>query len=204
MPTKPKLAESDFYNASIRLDVPVAVVKAFAEVESRGDGFLPTGVPVVLFERHVMYKRIKEKFGFTRADALVKQYPDIINPKSGGYGKVSEQPGRMERAANLIDRTCALESASWGLFQLMGYHWKRLGYDSLQSFINHMYASESDQLEGFVRFVLTDQALHKALRAKNWAVVAALYNGPAYDAAPGRANDYDTKLADAFARHSTA
>lgn len=204
MPTKPKLVESDFLNASVALGVPVAVVKAFAEVESSGSGFLPDGHPVVLFERHVMYKRVKDLLGLAQADALAKQYPDIINPKSGGYGKTSEQPGRMEKASQLINRTCALESASWGLFQVMGYHWKRLGYDSLQAFINQMYASEAAQLEAFVRFIKGDAGLLKALKAKNWASVASIYNGPAYDAPPGRANDYDTKLEAAFARHSAA
>ncbi len=193
-----KLSETDYQNAATKLGVPVAVIKAFAEVESSGSGFLPSGVPVILFERHVMYRLVKEKFGFTRADALAVKYPDIINEKSGGYGKTSEQPGRMDRAASLIDRACALESASWGMFQIMGYHWSHLGYDSLQSFINRMYASEGDQLEAFVRFIKADAGLHAALKAKNWAEVARRYNGPGY-----AANKYDTKLAAAFARHST-
>ncbi len=199
---KDKLKDSDFAVAARDLGLPVAVVKAFAEVESRGDGFLPDNTPVILFERHVMYQRLKEKFGLTRADALAKQYPDIINPKPGGYGTTSSQPGRMGRAA-AIDRECALESASWGLFQVMGYHWKRLGYDSLQAFINRMYASEAGQLEAFVRFIKADAGLLKALKAKDWADAARRYNGPTYDAPPGRVNDYDTKLANAYARHST-
>jgi hypothetical protein len=196
---KPKLTEADFAKAALSLGVPVASVKAFAEVESRGDGFLPDGHPVVLFERHVMYKRTKAKYGFTRADALVKRYPDIINPKSGGYGKESEQPGRMARAASLIDRECALESASWGLFQVMGYHWEAMGYPSLQAFINAMYYSEGDHLEAFVRYIKMTPSLHRALKAQDWPRVALGYNGPDY-----AANKYDTKLAAAFARHSTA
>lgn len=202
MPAKPSLTESYFLSAAAQLGVPVAVVKAFAEVESSGSGFLPDGHPVVLFERHVMYRRVKDRFGAAKADELAGKYPDIINPKSGGYGKTSEQPGRMDRAAKLIDRNIALESASWGLFQLMGYHWSRLGYDSLQAFVNRMYASEDGQLEAFVRFIKADDSLLKALKAQNWAKVASIYNGPSYDAPAGRFNDYDTKLAAAFARHS--
>lgn len=196
---KAKLTEADFKNAALWLDVPVAVVKAFEEVESKGDGFLPDGHPVILFERHVMYRRTKAKYGFTRADALVKQFPDLINPKAGGYGKTSEQPGRLDRAAKLIDRECALESASWGLFQIMGYHWETLGYPTLQAFINGMYHSEGDQLEAFVRFIRANPNIHRALKAKDWPKVAAGYNGANY-----KINSYDTKLAAAFARHSTA
>lgn len=196
---KPKLTEADYAKAAQDLDVPVAAIKAFAEVESKGAGFLSDGHPVVLFERHVMYKRTKAKYGFTRADALVERYPDIINPKAGGYGKTSEQPGRMDRAAKLIDRECALESASWGAFQVMGYHWQAMGYPTLQAFINAMYYSEGDHLDAFVRYIKMNPSLHKALKALDWPRVALGYNGANY-----AANKYDTKMADAFARHSTA
>lgn len=196
---KAKLTEADFKNAALWLDVPVAAIKAFEEVESKGDGFLPDGHPVILFERHIMYRRTKAKYGFTRADALVKQFPDLINPKPGGYGKTSEQPGRLDRAAKLIDRECAIESASWGLFQIMGFHWEALGYPTLQAFVNAMYHNEGDQLEAFVRFIRINPNIHRALKAKDWAKVAAGYNGPSF-----KINAYDTKLAAAFARHSTA
>lgn len=196
---KPKLTEADYAKAAKDLDVPVAAIKAFAEVESKGAGFLPDGHPVVLFERHIMYRRTKAKYGFTRADALVERYPDIINPKAGGYGKTSEQPGRMDRAAKLIDRECALESASWGAFQVMGFNWQSLGYPSLQAFINGMYHSEGDHLDAFVRYIKTNPSVHKALKALDWPRVALGYNGPDY-----AINKYDTKMADAFARHSTA
>lgn len=196
---KAKLTEADFKNAALWLDVPVAAIKAFEEVESKGDGFLPDGHPVILFERHIMYRRTKSKYGFTRAEALVKQFPDLINPKPGGYGKTSEQPSRLDRAAKLIDRECAIESASWGLFQIMGFQWEALGYPALQAFVNAMYRSEADQLEAFVRFIKINPHIHRALKAKDWAKVAAGYNGPSF-----KINAYDTKLAAAFARHSTA
>lgn len=196
---KAKLTEADFKNAALWLDVPVAAIKAFEEVESKGDGFLPDGHPIILFERHVMYARTKAKYGFTRADALVKQFPDLINPKAGGYGKTSEQPGRLDRAAKLIDRECAIESASWGLFQVLGMNWKDLGYSSLQSFVNAMYANEAGQLEAFVRFIKANPKIHSALKRKDWKAVAAGYNGPNF-----QINAYDVKLSAAFARHSTA
>lgn len=188
-----KLNETNIQNAARTLGVPVASVVAVCSVESKGDGFLPDGRPIILFERHVMYERIKAKFGKTRADNLASRYPAIINPKPGGYGKTSEQPGRMEQAADLIDRSCALESASWGLFQIMGYHWGTLGYPTLQSFINAMYASEGQQLEAFVRFIKSNPRTHEALKRRDWKQFARLYNGPNY-----AANKYDTKLADAF------
>lgn len=196
---KPRLEEHDFESAALDLGVPVATVKAVTEIESRGAGFLPDGHPVVLFERHIMYRRVRDKFGLDRAKALAARYPDIINSTAGGYGKTSEQPKRMGRAADLIDRECALESASWGMFQVMGFHWEWLGYPSLQSFVNAMYRSEREHLDSFVRYVKKTPAALRGLRERDWAAFARAYNGPAY-----AQNKYDIKLAAAYARHSTA
>lgn len=191
------LTESDYKSAAGQLNCSLATIKAVAEVESRGDGFLPSGHPKVLFERHVMYQRVRAKFGAAKADAIAAKHQDLINQKPGGYGIESAQPGRMDRAAKLIDRDCALESASWGKFQIMGYHWRSLGFATLQSFINSMYANEAGHLFAFQRFILVDPTLHKALQDRDWATFARFYNGPAY-----RANKYDTKMADAYDKFS--
>lgn len=182
--------------AANSLGVSVASIRAVAEVESRGDGFMDNGHPVILFERHVMYRQLREKFGRMRADALAKEHPDIVNPVPGGYGKESEQPKRLERAA-AIDRECALNSASWGKFQIMGYHWRPLGYATQQVFINAMFRNEAGHLHAFCRFIQVSPDLHAALKARDWAKVARLYNGPGY-----KANSYDTKLAAAYAKHT--
>lgn len=194
-----KLTETDYQRAAEDLGVPVAAVKAVTEVESRGDGFLPDGRPVVLFERHIMYRRVRDKFGAAEAQKYFERYPDLINPTPGGYGKTAEQPNRMGRAAGSIDRDCALESASWGLFQIMGFHWESLGYESLQQFVNAMYRGEGDQLDAFVRFIKVNANVHQALKRRDWVAVARGYNGPDF-----AKNKYDIKLAAAFARHSTA
>ena len=99
--------------------------------------------------------------------------------------------------ARLIDDTAALESASWGAFQIMGFHWQRLGYASVQDFVTEMSAGESQQFDAFTRFIETDPALLKALKSRKWAEFAKLYNGPDY-----LRNLYDTKLQRAYERHA--
>ena len=141
-----------------------------------------------------MYKQLRDKFGLARANALAKAHPDIVNPVSGGYGKESAQPKRLERAAE-IDRECALNSASWGLFQIMGYHWRALGYATQQTFINAMYKDEGAHLFAFCRFIKINPSLHVALKNRNWTAFARGYNGPAY-----AKNQYDTKMAAAYDR----
>lgn len=199
---KPPLTLADFERAALALDVPVAAIRAFAEVESRGSGFLLDDRPVILFERHV-FRRQLVAHGATLATVanLERRRPDLCNDKPGGYGASVKEWKRLADAV-LIHRAAALESASYGAFQVMGFNWKRCGYASVQALVNAMYRGSADHLDSFVRFIRADPKLHKALKARDWATCASRYNGPSYDAAPGRANDYDTRLADAFARHS--
>lgn len=198
------LKQHDLVNAASRLDVPVASVAALNEVESQGQGFLDNGKPTILYERHIMYRRLQHARQADedpaqlqqKADALARQYPSLVNPKAGGYVGGSAEHERLAHA-RAIDERCALESTSWGAFQLMGFHWKRLGYPSVEAFVAAMMRSESDQFDAFVRFIETDKALHKALKARQWAKVARLYNGPDY-----KRNLYDIKLERAYERHA--
>ncbi len=194
MPTV--LTDSDYKSAALWLGVPFAAVKAVATVESAGSGFLSDGRPKILFERHIMYRQLSDKLGKAQADALARKHPDIVNSETGGYIGGSKEHDRLGKAAE-IDRECALQSASWGSFQIMGFHWKRLGYATVQAFINAMYKGEPDQLDAFSRFIKTDPALHRALKALNWADFANGYNGKAY-----AKNQYDKKMSDAYKRIS--
>jgi hypothetical protein len=198
------LKNTDLVNAAQRLDAPLASVYAVNEIESKGKGFLDNGKPVILFERHIMYRqlsKVRNEGDDTaelkrHADQLASTYPAIVNPKAGGYAGGTAEHQRLT-TARLIDDTAALESASWGAFQIMGFHWKRLGYASVQDFVVAMSAGESQQFDAFVRFIETDPALHKALKGRKWAEFAKLYNGPDY-----QRNLYDIKLQRAYERHA--
>lgn len=189
------LTDDNLRAAATALAVSLAAVRAVVEVESNGRGFLADGRPKILFERHVMYRRLRDKHGLSLAVQMSQRSPGVVNRSMGGYVGGAGEHERLDLAAQ-IDRECALESASWGLFQIMGYHWQALGYPSLQAFINAMYRNEGAHLDAFVRFVRLDPTLLQALRRHDWETVARLYNGPAY-----ARNAYDTRLAEAHQRH---
>lgn len=173
-----------------RLGVEVAALRAILEKESKGSGFNADGTPKILYERHVMYDRIVAHLGVAKARLFTKQYPNLVSPYSygvGGYGKYSEQPKKLEAAAK-IDRTSALESCSWGIAQIMGYHWKLCGFSSIQGFVNAMYKSEDSQFEVFVKF-LEGSGIIPYLKKLDWANVALRYNGKNY-----KQNNYDVDL----------
>lgn len=97
--------------------------------------------------------------------------------------------------AKKIHKEAALCSASYGLFQIMGFHATSLGFTSAEEFVNFMDKSEANQLEAFGRF-LKKNNLVNYLKKKDWAGFAKRYNGPGY-----KQNKYDTKMANAYAKY---
>ncbi|MGA0525154.1 N-acetylmuramidase domain-containing protein, partial [Escherichia coli] len=90
-----------------------------------------------LFERHIMRRQLVAAGHAMDATHYNLTDPNIVNPKPGGYVGGAGEWDRLARAIE-INRPAALESASWGLFQIMGFHWKLLGFASVQAFVNAM------------------------------------------------------------------
>ena len=186
--TSSTLTEDDFKQAAELLKCEVAAIKAVAEVESRGAGFMPDGRPTILFERH--------KFHSFTNGAFAATHPDISRKSAGGYGAGgAHQWDRFNQAAAL-NNTAAIKSCSWGKFQLMGFNFANCGFATLQDFHAAMLKSEGEQLKAFCHFI-TASGLAGALRNHKWAAFARGYNGKNY-----KINKYDTKLAAAYKKHS--
>ncbi|SFT49880.1 Peptidoglycan-binding (PGRP) domain of peptidoglycan hydrolases-containing protein [Algoriphagus locisalis] len=191
------LSEQDLIDFAKRYQVDLAAVKAVNEVESSGKGFFIDGRPKILFEGHIFWRQLKarginpEDFAnSTNEHVLYKSYT------KKHYLGGSREYERLEQAASISPdprfREAALASASWGSYQVMGFHAVPLGYPSVQQFVDDMYIHERNHLEVFGRYILKNGCLDY-LQAKNWAKFAACYNGPAY-----ATNKYDEKMAKAY------
>jgi hypothetical protein len=174
--------------AAETIGVKVPEIWALLTVETRGAGYLPDRRPLILFERHVFHKLTRGAFAATSVD--------ICNPKPGGYGPGggAHQYNRLTRAIAL-DATAAMQSASWGLGQVMGYHAKRVGYADVNAMVAAMARSEDEQLTAVARFIHEDKTCRRALIAHDWPSFARAYNGPAY-----AINKYDVRLAQQYQR----
>ncbi len=181
-----ELTEQDFENAAKSLDVSIAAIKAIAEVESNGNGFLKDGSPKILFERHYFQRYTYGKFNET--------HPNISNKKPGGYTKNEWE--RLNIAISL-NSSAALKSASWGQFQIMGANYKYCGFENVEDFVIAQKTSASMQLNCFVNFIKSNSQLHNALKHHDWEKVAKLYNGTLY-----AKNEYDIKLKKSFIKHN--
>lgn len=186
------LKQSDIEHAAHELGVEVAAVMAVNLVESAGSGFVDHR-PAILFERHQMRRQLlKHDISAAEVAKLAETHHQIINSKPGGYiGGTGEY--RKLQQAQRIHHDAALESCSWGAFQIMGYHWEMMGYASAQDYVAQMHSGEGAHLLALVRFIKADTGLHKALKSRKWAEFAKRYNGPAY-----AQNLYDVKMARAY------
>ncbi|MCM2549394.1 N-acetylmuramidase domain-containing protein [Burkholderia glumae] len=124
------MADADLIAAAGKLGVSVACVRAVNEVEAKGVGFLDDGRPKILFERHIMYRQLTANVSQAAAVDAAKQFPAVVSESAGGYQGGAAEYVRLDTAAR-IDAASAYASASWGAFQVMGFHWKRLGYSSV-------------------------------------------------------------------------
>lgn len=186
----PAITEDHITEAAKRLSVPPGHIRMLRTVESNGRSFDDKGRPVILFEPHVFHKRTQGKYGVT----------PYSYPKWGYKPYPSMMDGRWTQMADAAakDEDAALESASWGLFQIMGFHWQDLGYSSVLDFTQRMTASEVEHLEAVVRFI-EKNGLAPALRRcragdpESCREFAKGYNGGGYER-----NDYHTKMAGAL------
>lgn len=190
------LSQSHMEWAANELKVPVAAIMAVSEVESRGLGFFQSGRPAVLFERHWMRRRMVH-YGLNPTPHI-QRTPNLVNTATGGYQGGEREHDRIE-AAMAIHETSALESASWGAYQIMGFHWEDLGYDSVQHFVECMRKNEGEHLKAFVRFIQNDSVLLQSLRKLDWTTFARRYNGPNFSK-----NQYDVRMSNAFRVHSAS
>lgn len=92
-----------------------------------------------------------------------------------------------------LDKQAALQSASWGKFQLMGRNYEACRTKSIEKFIQTMCSSELGQLQLLSGFIRSNPLLHNSLKNKDWAMFAHHYNGPQY-----KAGQYHRKMQQAY------
>ena len=177
-PEKGPLTAEDFAAAAQLLGVDVRAIEAVAGVESHGVGFLPSGEPKILFERHLFHRFTGGEFPNAIVQGAQAQHAQLSSRTPGGYGSLNLQHKKLEAAAKL-NRTAALRACSWGLFQILGDNWKACGCASLQDFVNRAYLSTAAHLGLFVGFIRSNPKLHVALRVQDWQTFEQQYNGPA-------------------------
>lgn len=202
------LSDEDIAKIASDNQLEMAEVKAVIKVESGGSGFLADGRPKILFEGHKFWKHLADRKSkgeiANGPEFYATDHPDIVYPnwtKQYYLGGAAEYQ-RLEKAI-LIDRDSALQSASWGMFQILGENFAVVGFSSVEDFVAAQKQSEANQLQAFIKFIANTKlegiSLLEHLRAKHWDKFARGYNGPRY-----MENEYDLKLERAYGEFAAA
>lgn len=195
MPAPTRLTHQDYADAARLLGCDVAAIKAVAEVESRGDGFLQDGRPRILFEGHQFFRFTNGAYAAAHPTICHKAWTKEFYCKGDAETRGRGEWDRLQTAI-ACDRSAAIKSCSIGKFQVMGFNYDVCGFKTLDEFWESLSRSEGDQLRAFCAFVKANR-LDGHLRSRNWKEFARGYNGEGY-----AKNQYDTKLAKAYAKHS--
>lgn len=179
------LSQDGFNAAVASIGASAVELWTVIDVETSGCGYFPNRRPQLLYERHIFYRLTEGRFPVS----------DINSPDAGGYAGGPAEYDRLARAQKL-DQNAALQSASWGIGQVMGENFQAAGFPDPMSMVTAMCSAEDAQILAVCKF-LASKGLDSALRNHAWADFARGYNGPNY-----AQHGYDTKLQQSYQKYS--
>jgi hypothetical protein len=165
------------------------------------------GKPVLRFEAHVFFTRWGQqnealfdqhfRFGGRNGNEGASWQNHAMRPGAPGdwlrfHGDQAKEYQALRLAARLGGLETACQCASFGGPQIMGFNHALVDYDSASDIFRAFGRSERWQVLAFLDFCRGKDLL-PALRARNWAGFATVYNGP------GNAAAYAEKIAAAHA-----
>jgi hypothetical protein len=159
------ITENEYKNLAKEFGISISKVKAIDSVESNGQGFDPVTHKIkIQFEPHYFKKITRLVSGVwssNKVDAQSKEWQAF----NDAFAK---------------NPTAAMESTSIGRMQVMGVHWKRLGFKNVNQMWDFAKDSEANQLWLGLKFIETDKNLFNAVQSWNTKKVAYYYNGKNY------------------------
>lgn len=190
MPVNRKISPEQWQALALKLNVEPSALQAVAQVESAGDGFMkpPDDRPKILFEGHTFKRLTGGMYDLSN--------PTISYPYDAKRNKIfyaMDQWKRLEEASAL-NRPAAVKSASWGMFQIMGFNYAISGFNNVEDFVTAMMSGADAQLEAFSWFLKTSKCVGP-LQRLDWSELALNYNGKDY-----AAGNYHGKMKAAYER----
>lgn len=162
---------------AVTYGVPAAWIAAVIAKESDGQIYATVAGekrPLIRWEGHYFYLRLK-------GDALDRAVAEkLAAPRVGTIKNPKEQADRWRKLvepACSIDTDAAHESMSWGVGQVMGAHWKRLGYANVADLVKAVCAGLYGQVDLMMRYCREFGLLDELVRGDALGFARG-YNGP--------------------------
>lgn len=177
-----KLTINDKLQLTKEFNLRLPSLEAVIEVESGGKGFDETTGKIIIQFEPSWFKR---KAPYTPSGLW-------------SLNKVERQSKEWAAFNDAFKKNpnAAMESTSVGLMQVMGFHYKLLGFKTVGEMWDYAKESEYNQLRLGLLFIKSKKKMYEALQNNNFAVFAYHYNGEQY-----KKYEYDTKLLKAYNKH---
>ena len=147
-----------------------SILRAFIRVETPGNGFdTKTGKILIQFEP-IWFKRLVP---FAPSGLWSVNKVDVQSKEWIAFNDAFK-----------IDSNGAMQSTSIGLGQIMGFHYKLLGFNTVGEMWDFAKVSEENQVIQLITFLkkYKNGAILEAFKLRDYDKVAQLYNGKNYKA----------------------
>lgn len=175
--------------AAKEFSLPIETVLAFITVETPARGFdLKTGKILIQFEpvwlRKLFPRMVKTRWALNGVEEQEQEWIAF----NDAYAK------------NPIG---AMQATSIGLGQILGLHYKRLGYATVGQMWDEAKQGELNQIRQLCKFIVTDKRLLQAVITGDTHKMAYYYNGAGYQALAKKLGrePYNISLAKAIAEY---
>lgn len=183
--------------------IPAGYFPAIIDVESGGRVYYVVdgqNRPAILFEPHLFGRRLTEgaltealRLGLATKSQKKNKYPKSQKER---WAQIAAAQALCQRHG--LPDTIAFECASYGVGQVLGSHWKALGFADFSAFYDRMMSGAEGQIDIMLKYIVVNN-MDDELRDGRWAGFFRGYNGPAY-ARLG----YDRKIEAALIRYGAA
>jgi hypothetical protein len=183
-PTMGQISDNLISTVARVLRVEQRAMQAILAIESGGAAFRD-GRPVIRFEPHVFWNlwgkdnpdafHANFQFENWRGDTHRRRGPSDEWLKM--HGSQDDEWAALEQASAL-NRELAIQSASLGAPQIMGFNHIKCGYPNAVEMLAAFSASATPQIWAFASFIANSPGCLEAMQAGDWLKFATIYNGP--------------------------
>jgi len=173
-----RLATMDFRRVAEESGIEPWKLHGMADIEARRGGFAANGRSISVPELHKFSQFTFRAYDKTHPDLSIEKWihPSKVKP---GHPYRLDNEGRWDILARqaALDFDAAIRAASWGAFQIMGFNYRKLGFDAPMELVRYVYRGERAQLELAVRYLIVDGGFEPLLK-NDYVSAAVVQNGP--------------------------
>lgn len=185
-----------YYNNQFKVyeDIDPLLLHALANIESDGQGFQNDRIKIRL-ENHILVARCetaKHTFKYNLSDTW-RNHTFRSNDGTIKNSHTSQENEYEALAiANFLCSDYAYQSMSMGVFQLMGFHFKTIGFNSAKLMYEYMSESPEREMQVFSRFLLKNERLYTAFIEQDFMTIALIWNSQQPNFAERLESEYTT------------